>query len=43
MLGLENKEQKIYVPKLRSFSLNGQPNEEDEDPLESEPSSIVFE
>ncbi|KAL0698115.1 hypothetical protein Bca4012_054237 [Brassica carinata] len=42
MLGLVNIEEKFYVPKLRSFSLNGQPNEEDEDPLESELSSIVF-
>ncbi|EOA17317.1 hypothetical protein CARUB_v10005589mg [Capsella rubella] len=31
-----------YVPKQRVFALNGQPNEEDEDPLESE-SSIIYE
>lgn len=40
--GLGNIEEDCYVPKPRLFSLNGQPNEEDEDPLESD-SSIVYE
>ncbi|KFK29835.1 hypothetical protein AALP_AA7G185100 [Arabis alpina] len=39
--GLENIEDDCYVPKPRLFSLNGQPNEEDEDHLESD-SSIVY-
>ena len=42
MLGLENTEEDFYVPKPCSFSLNGQPDEEDEDPLESD-STIVDE
>ncbi|XP_056847709.1 auxin-responsive protein IAA29-like isoform X3 [Raphanus sativus] len=41
MLGLENMEEDCYVPKPRSFSLNGQPDEE-EDPLESD-SAVVYE
>ncbi|ANM67619.1 AUX/IAA domain [Arabidopsis thaliana x Arabidopsis arenosa] len=40
--GLGNVEENCYMPKQRLFALNGQPNEEDEDPLESE-SSIVYE
>lgn len=40
--GLVNVEENCYMPKQRLFALNGQPNEEDEDPLESE-SSIVYE
>ncbi|KAL0739321.1 hypothetical protein Bca4012_015531 [Brassica carinata] len=36
MFWLENMEEDCYVPKPRSFSLNGQPDEEDEDPLESD-------
>ncbi|XP_013585976.1 PREDICTED: auxin-responsive protein IAA29 isoform X2 [Brassica oleracea var. oleracea] len=42
MLGLENTEEDFYVPKPCSFSLNGQPDEKDEDPLESD-SSIAYE
>ncbi|KAL0726508.1 hypothetical protein Bca4012_022601 [Brassica carinata] len=42
MLGLENMEEDCYVPKPSSFSLNGQPEKEDEDPLESD-SSVVYE
>lgn len=40
--GLGNVEEDCYVPKPCLFALNGQPNEEDEDPLESE-SSVVYE
>ncbi|KAJ4899153.1 Auxin-responsive protein IAA29 [Raphanus sativus] len=40
MFWLENMEEDCYVPKPRSFSLNGQPDEEEEDHLESD-SSIV--
>ncbi|CAH8377922.1 unnamed protein product [Eruca vesicaria subsp. sativa] len=40
---LENMDEDCYVPKPRSFSLSGQPDEEDDDPLESEYSSIVYE
>lgn len=42
MFWLENMEEDCYVPKPRSFSLNGQPDEEEEDHLESD-SSIVDE
>ncbi|ESQ53949.1 hypothetical protein EUTSA_v10027347mg [Eutrema salsugineum] len=41
MFGFEDIEEDSYVPKSRLFSLNGQPNEEEEDPLESD-SSIVY-
>lgn len=37
-----NVEQECYLPEPRLFSLIGQPNEEDGDPLESD-SSIVYE
>lgn len=40
--GLEDIEEDSYVPKPRLFSFNGQPNEEDEDHLDSD-SSIVNE
>ncbi|WZZ76586.1 hypothetical protein YC2023_087956 [Brassica napus] len=40
MFWLDNMEEDCYVPKPCSFSLNGQPDEEDEDPLESD-STIV--
>lgn len=42
MFWLENMEEDCYVPKPCSFSLNGQPDEEDEGPLESD-STIVDE
>ena len=42
MFWLDNMEEDCYVPKPCSFSLNGQPDEEDEDPLESD-STIVDE
>ncbi|KAL1210362.1 Auxin-responsive protein IAA29 [Cardamine amara subsp. amara] len=38
--GLGNIEEDCYVPKPRLFVLNGQPNEEDEDPLESDSSTV---
>ncbi|CAH2077257.1 unnamed protein product [Thlaspi arvense] len=42
MFGSENIEEDCHMlPKPRLFSLNGQPNEEDGDPLESD-SSIVY-
>ncbi|XP_009126250.1 auxin-responsive protein IAA29 isoform X2 [Brassica rapa] len=42
MLGLENMEEDCYVSKPRSFSLNGQSDKEDDDPLEPD-SSVVYE
>ncbi|KAH0940905.1 hypothetical protein HID58_000542 [Brassica napus] len=41
MLGLENMEEDCYVSKPRSFSLNGQSDKEDDDPLEPD-SSVVY-
>ncbi|KAJ0251874.1 AUX/IAA domain-containing protein [Hirschfeldia incana] len=43
MLGLETMEEDCYVPKPRSFSVNGQPDKEDDDyPLEAD-ASVVYE